>query len=53
MSTSPQFFDVHAYAHFAAFKDDSDAVIRHALESGALSGAWADFCWFDSMLSNE
>jgi len=28
------FFDVHTHAHFAAFKDDSDAVMRRALESG-------------------
>jgi TatD DNase family protein len=33
MST-PHFFDVHTHAHFAAFRDDSDAVIRRALEAG-------------------
>ena len=34
MSTTPQFFDVHTHAHFVAFKEDSDEVIRRALEAG-------------------
>ncbi|MDP3734846.1 MAG: TatD family hydrolase [bacterium] len=32
--TTIHFFDVHTHAHFAAFRDDSDAVIRRALEAG-------------------
>ena len=31
----PHFFDVHTHTHFAAFADDTDAVIRRALEAGA------------------
>ncbi|TSC68906.1 MAG: TatD DNase family protein [Parcubacteria group bacterium Gr01-1014_66] len=33
MST-PSLFDVHTHTHFAAFADDTDAVIRRALEAG-------------------
>ena len=31
----PHFFDVHTHTHFAAFADDTDAVIRRALDAGA------------------
>ena len=30
----PHFFDVHTHTHFAAFADDTDAVIRRALDAG-------------------
>ncbi len=30
----PHFFDVHTHIHFAAFVDDTDAVIRRALDAG-------------------
>ena len=33
MST-PYFFDVHTHAHFAAFHDDGDEVIKRALDAG-------------------
>lgn len=30
----PQYFDAHTHVHFAAYADDSDEVIRRALEAG-------------------
>ena len=37
MST-PQYFDVHTHTHFTAFENDSDEVIRRALDVGVWMG---------------